>query len=141
MNFSNCLEKQTTTVIYKTNVSTSLPLISTLDFLLPLIFTSELLKILGKLPTCCTITLYKTFIIVILYMFRATRCSSSGGRIVSRIVLCVSDHPVCRRTPDHTGHIKNRKHYSAIGRRNHGIPLKRLLVTRDRNGSTRGPSP
>jgi len=38
--------------------------------------------ILGKWPTWCTITLYKTFIIIILYMFRATLCSSSGGRIV-----------------------------------------------------------
>jgi len=36
MNFSNCLEKQTTTVIYKTGVSTSLALISTLDFLQPM---------------------------------------------------------------------------------------------------------
>ena len=39
-------------------------------------------KTLGKWPTWCTITLYKTFIIVILYMFRATLCSSSGCRIV-----------------------------------------------------------
>jgi len=37
---------------------------------------------LGKWPTWCTITLYKTFIIVILYMFRTTLCSSSGGRTV-----------------------------------------------------------
>ena len=37
---------------------------------------------LGKWPTWCTIALYKTFIIIILYMFRATLCSSSGGRIV-----------------------------------------------------------
>jgi hypothetical protein len=37
---------------------------------------------LGKWPTWRTITLYKTFIIIILYMFRATLCSSSGGRIV-----------------------------------------------------------
>ena len=37
---------------------------------------------LGKWPTWCIITLYKTFIIIILYMFRATLCSSSGGRIV-----------------------------------------------------------
>jgi len=28
------------------------------------------------------LTLYKTFIITILYMFPATLCSSSGGRIV-----------------------------------------------------------
>ena len=33
------------------------------------------------------------------------------------------------------------KHYSPTGRRNHGRPLKRLLVTWDRNGSTSGPSP
>jgi len=33
------------------------------------------------------------------------------------------------------------KHYSPNGRRNHGRPLKRLLDTWDRNGSTRGPSP
>jgi len=37
---------------------------------------------LAKWPTWCTIALYKTFIIVILYMFRATPCSSSGSRIV-----------------------------------------------------------
>jgi hypothetical protein len=33
------------------------------------------------------------------------------------------------------------KHYSPTGRRNHGSPLKRLLDTWDRNGSTSGPSP
>ena len=33
------------------------------------------------------------------------------------------------------------KHYSPAGRRNHGRPLKRLLDTRDRNGSTSGPTP
>jgi len=38
--------------------------------------------ILGKWPTWCTITLYNTLIIIILYMFRATLCSSSGGQIV-----------------------------------------------------------
>jgi len=38
--------------------------------------------VLGKWPTWCTNTLYKTFIITILYMFRATLCLSSGGRIV-----------------------------------------------------------
>jgi len=32
------------------------------------------------------------------------------------------------------------KHYSATGRRNHGRPLKRLLDTWDRNGSS-GPTP
>ena len=37
---------------------------------------------LGKWPTWCTITFYNTFIIIILYMFRATLCSSSGGQIV-----------------------------------------------------------
>ena len=37
---------------------------------------------LGKWPTGCTITLYKTFITVILYMFWATLCSSSGGQTV-----------------------------------------------------------
>jgi len=37
---------------------------------------------LGKWPNWCTITLYNTFIIIILYMFRATLCSSSGGQIV-----------------------------------------------------------
>ena len=36
---------------------------------------------LDKRPNLCTITLYKTFIIVILYMFGATLCSSSVGRI------------------------------------------------------------
>jgi len=37
-----------------------------------------------KWPTWSTITLYKTFLIVInLCMFRATLCSSSGGQIVS----------------------------------------------------------
>jgi hypothetical protein len=33
------------------------------------------------------------------------------------------------------------KHYSPSGRRNHGRPLKRLLDTWDRNGSTSGPAP
>ena len=33
------------------------------------------------------------------------------------------------------------KHYSPTGRRNHGRPLKRLLVTWDWNGSTSGPTP
>jgi len=33
------------------------------------------------------------------------------------------------------------KHYSPSGRRNHGRPLKRLLDTWDRNGSTSGPTP
>jgi hypothetical protein len=33
------------------------------------------------------------------------------------------------------------KHYSPIGRRNYGRPLKRLLDTWDRNGSTSGPTP
>jgi len=31
--------------------------------------------------------------------------------------------------------------YSPAGRRNHGRPLKRLLDTWDRNGSTSGPTP
>jgi hypothetical protein len=33
------------------------------------------------------------------------------------------------------------KHYSPPGRRYHGRPLKRLLDTWDRNGSTSGPTP
>jgi hypothetical protein len=33
------------------------------------------------------------------------------------------------------------KHYSPAGRRNHGRLLKRLIDTRDRNGSTSGPTP
>ena len=33
------------------------------------------------------------------------------------------------------------KHYSPTGRMNHGRPLKRLLDTWDRNGSTSGPTP
>ena len=33
------------------------------------------------------------------------------------------------------------KHYSPTGRRNYGRPLKRLLDTRDWNGSTSGPTP
>jgi hypothetical protein len=33
------------------------------------------------------------------------------------------------------------KHYCLTGRRNNGRPLKRLLDTRDRNGSTSGPTP
>ena len=32
------------------------------------------------------------------------------------------------------------KHYYPAGRKNHGRPLKRLLDTRDRNGSTSGPT-
>jgi len=37
---------------------------------------------LGKWPTWCTIMLCNTFIVIILYMFRATLCSSSGGQIL-----------------------------------------------------------
>ena len=33
------------------------------------------------------------------------------------------------------------KHYSPTRRKNHGRPLKRFLETRDRNGSTSGPTP
>jgi len=33
------------------------------------------------------------------------------------------------------------KSYSPTDRRNHGRPLKRFLVTWDRNGSTSGPTP
>jgi len=33
------------------------------------------------------------------------------------------------------------KYYCPTGRRNHGRPLKRLLDTRDRKGSTSGPTP
>jgi hypothetical protein len=33
------------------------------------------------------------------------------------------------------------KHYSRTGRKNYGRPLKRLLDTWDRNGSTNGPTP
>jgi len=33
------------------------------------------------------------------------------------------------------------KYYSPNGRRNHGRPLKRLLDTLDRKGSTSGPTP
>ena len=33
------------------------------------------------------------------------------------------------------------KHYSPTGRRNYGRPLKRILDTWDRNGSTSGPTP
>jgi hypothetical protein len=33
------------------------------------------------------------------------------------------------------------KHYTPNGRSNHGRPLKRLLDTWDRNGSTSGPTP
>jgi hypothetical protein len=33
------------------------------------------------------------------------------------------------------------KHYSPAGRMNHGRPLKRLLETLDRNGSTSGVTP
>jgi len=35
---------------------------------------------------------------------------------------------------------RNRKHYIPTGRRNHGRPLKRLMVTWDRKGSTSGPT-
>ena len=37
---------------------------------------------LRKRPTWCTIAWCNTFIIIILYMFRATLCSSAGGQIV-----------------------------------------------------------
>jgi len=33
------------------------------------------------------------------------------------------------------------KHYTPVGRRNHGRPLKRLLDAWDRNWSTSGPTP
>jgi len=33
------------------------------------------------------------------------------------------------------------KHYSPTGKRNHGRPLKRILDTWDRNGTTSGPTP
>ena len=63
---------------------------------------------LGKWPAWCTITLYKTFIIITLYMFRATLRSSSGGQIVlitaSGIVFSVSDRPVCRLTCTQDSH-------------------------------------
>jgi len=36
----------------------------------------------GKWRTWCKIMIYNTFIVIILYMFRATVCSSSGGQIV-----------------------------------------------------------
>ena len=39
-------------------------------------------RTLGKWPTWSTIILYNTFIIIMLYMFRATLCSSPGGQIV-----------------------------------------------------------
>jgi len=38
--------------------------------------------VLGKWPIWCIITLHTMFIIIILHMFRATLCSSSGGRII-----------------------------------------------------------
>ena len=65
---------------------------------------------LGKWPTWCTIKLYNTLIIIILYMFRATLCSSSGGQIVLIQHLIsshsVSDRPVCRlRRNLHTGRL------------------------------------
>jgi hypothetical protein len=44
------------------------------------------------------------------------------------------------RMPRH-GLSRVMKHYSPTGRRNHGRPLKRLLDTRDRNGSKCGPTP
>jgi len=37
---------------------------------------------LSKWPTSCTIMLHNMFITIILYMFWATLCSSSGGQIV-----------------------------------------------------------
>ena len=45
---------------------------------------------LGKWQTWCTVTLYKMFIIIILYMFRATLCSSSRRRIV--LIVWISAH-------------------------------------------------
>jgi len=35
----------------------------------------------GKLPTWCTTTLFYNTFITVLYIFRATSCSSSGGQI------------------------------------------------------------
>ena len=56
------------------------------------LLTVHPLMTLGKWPTWCTVMLYNTFIFIILYMFRATLCSSSGGQILLIIiVLSVSD--------------------------------------------------
>ena len=53
---------------------------------------------LGKWPTWWAITLYNTFtIIIIIYMFRAALCSSSGGQIVL-IQHLVSSHSVGGRS-------------------------------------------
>jgi len=52
------------------------------------LLTVHLVAALGKWPTWCIITLYNTCIIIILYMFRATLCSSPGGQIV------LIQHPV-----------------------------------------------
>jgi len=47
----------------------------------------QTLTILGKWSTWCTIMLYNTFIVIILYMFWATLCSSSGGQIVLIVLI------------------------------------------------------
>ena len=51
---------------------------------------------LGKRTTGCTVTLYNTFIIIILYIFRATVCSSSGGQ--NCINLLTPNDPYMGRT-------------------------------------------
>ena len=52
------------------------------NIFLNVLLTVHIGTTLGKWPTWCKITLCNTFIIIILYMFRATLCSSSGGQIV-----------------------------------------------------------
>jgi hypothetical protein len=65
-----------------------------------ILLTVQLVTILGKWPTGCTILLY--IFISILCMFRATPCSSSGESVVSLQPLvyvtmqCVGDHFICR---------------------------------------------
>jgi len=52
-----------------------------LNFFFCVLLTVHRGTALDKWPTWCTITLYNIFIVINLYMFRATLCSSSGGQI------------------------------------------------------------
>jgi hypothetical protein len=57
------------------------------------------------------------------------------------VVVCDLETSRMRRPWPASGRSPQKKNYSPNGRRNHGTPLKRLLDTWGRNGSTSGPTP
>jgi len=84
-----------------------LELFSNTIFVFYVLLTVHTGMTMRKWPTWCTFALYNTFIIIILYMFRATLCSSSVGQIIlTQHLVSVSDRPVCRlRTCTPDGHL------------------------------------